>query len=290
MSQNSKAFLIGILVNAVVSCTALLCMEALKNEYFAWLNWCAPLIGAFVVALMANSMKFLLSTLLFLPAALIYWIENYLFQYIGTGGYYPGYSGYAVEIGGTLLFTLAMCGIGGLFGSLIAFRKLFLIVVAVIFVCVFIVPRIPKTYYGKEINGKIVDSESGEPITNIEVNYILESMKPKSGHGHDYKKIYTFKTVTKEDGRFTIPAWRKKIGLYWYISNTEPTVTLKIKGRNIQKLFNKRTGPFYEGHKTGLIRVVWQQRDCKYNDPENHVICYYDDYEAYEKVNLLWQL
>jgi len=117
MEQNTKAYLAGVLIIAAVSVLALLSMEALKNAYIAWLIWGAPAIGAFATASMAKNKKMLLAVTLAVPAAVIFGLENYLWQILGMGSDFPGFKGFLIVVGYSFIGSLVMCCAGGAVGA-----------------------------------------------------------------------------------------------------------------------------------------------------------------------------
>ncbi|MEJ2696066.1 MAG: hypothetical protein P8013_05410 [Candidatus Sulfobium sp.] len=123
MKDNIKAFIIGFIVIAVLSWLALLTMDALETAYIGLLAWASPVIGAFITAIMAKSRKLALAFLLALPSAIIFGIENYLWQLLGRGSDFPGFKGFVTLVCLEFIIAIILCGIGGLAGTFIAKRK-----------------------------------------------------------------------------------------------------------------------------------------------------------------------
>lgn len=59
-------------------------------------------------------------------------------------------------------------------------------------------------YFAKEIRGKIVDADSGEPIGGVNIVAKWTYHSPVTGHGSTF--LYLTETVTGEDGSYVIPS------------------------------------------------------------------------------------
>lgn len=59
-------------------------------------------------------------------------------------------------------------------------------------------------YFAKEIRGKVVDADSGEPLGGVNVVAKWDYHSPVTGHGSTF--LYLTETVTGDDGSYVIPS------------------------------------------------------------------------------------
>lgn len=123
MKENIRAFILGVIVIAIVSWLSLWGMDTFKNGYIGLLSLASPLIGAFITSAMATSRKLILSTLLAMPTAIILGIENSIWQLLGKGSDFPGYKGFVTLVGLQLITSIILCSIGGLLGLLASKKR-----------------------------------------------------------------------------------------------------------------------------------------------------------------------
>jgi len=124
MKDNIKALILGSLAVFLVSWLALWTMETLEIAYLSYFTWGAPAIGSFITAITAKSKKLTLALLLAMPAAIIYGIENYLWQLVGKGSDFPGFKGFVTLVTIEFILSIILCSIGGSLGYFITRQKL----------------------------------------------------------------------------------------------------------------------------------------------------------------------
>ena len=66
----------------------------------------------------------------------------------------------------------------------------------------------PLFYSAKEINGAVVDGETGKPLEGVVVVAQWIYWCPGGGH---YMRIKVIEAVTDKDGRYHIPAWGPRL-------------------------------------------------------------------------------
>ena len=123
MKNHTKAFLIGVMLIGLISGLSMFMMEALQNKYISWLTWGSLIVGSFFTAVISKQRKILFSVLLAFPAAMIFAINNSIWQLFGKSSDFPGYKGFIIVIGFSLPMGIVLCGLGGLGGWLITHNK-----------------------------------------------------------------------------------------------------------------------------------------------------------------------
>ena len=118
MSKNHRAFSVGVGIIAALSAAsmALLFFDVAADAGLG--IWASLLIAGFVAAAMAESRKLLTAVLLVLPAAILFMLENWLWQLTGEPADHFGVQGSIVVLLMSLPFGALLCAVGGLFGWL----------------------------------------------------------------------------------------------------------------------------------------------------------------------------
>ena len=114
MSRNLTAFAVGVGIIAVLSTVA---MTALYFDIaFGLLMWSSLVLAGFVTAAMATNRKLLFAALLALPAALLFALENFLWQLAGKPADLSGLEGSVIVILVSIPFGASLCVVGGAVG------------------------------------------------------------------------------------------------------------------------------------------------------------------------------
>ena len=118
MSKNHRAFSVGVGIIAALSAAsmALLFFDVAADAGLG--IWASLLIAGFVAAAMAESRKLLVAVLLVLPAAILFILENWLWQLAGKPADHFGVKGSIIVLLMSLPFGALLCAVGGFFGWL----------------------------------------------------------------------------------------------------------------------------------------------------------------------------
>ena len=116
----------------------------------------------------------------------------------------------------------------------------------------------PLTYSAKEIRGRVVDAETGQPVEGavIVAQWILFEMG--IGHGGHKGRLHIYETVTDNNGHYTIPAWGPKVhSPFTMLDNLDPEILIFKSGYEPRGLVN-------EHERTSSVRVSeWDGRVIK---------------------------
>lgn len=116
MSRNHRAFCVGVGIIAVLSVAsmALLYFDIAVDVGLG--IWASLLVAGFVAAAMAESTKVLVAVLLVLPAAILFVLENWLWQLAGKPADHFGVKGSIVVLLMSVPFGALLCAVGGFVG------------------------------------------------------------------------------------------------------------------------------------------------------------------------------
>ena len=101
----------------------------------------------------------------------------------------------------------------------------------------------PLFYSAKEINGAVVDGETGKPLEGVVVVAQWVYWCPGGGH---YMRIKVIEAVTDKDGRYHIPGWGPRLRRpFCYLDYRDPQLSIFKGGYLYKRLFNKRESNAY---------------------------------------------
>ena len=116
MSSNLRAFAVGVGVIAVISAAVMTLLYFDVPSDWGLVMWGSLVVAGFVTAAMAVSRKLLLSVLLVFPAALLFVLENWLWQLAGKPADHFGAKGAVIVLLMSIPFGAFLCGVGGVLG------------------------------------------------------------------------------------------------------------------------------------------------------------------------------
>ena len=119
MSRNLRAFTVGVGVIAALSSAVMTLLYYDVPSGVALIMWGSLTAAGFVTAAMAASKKILLAVLLVFPAALLFGLENGLWQLAGKPADHIGAEGFVIVLLMSIPFGAFLCAVGGVLGWLV---------------------------------------------------------------------------------------------------------------------------------------------------------------------------
>jgi hypothetical protein len=119
MRRNLRAFVIGTAMIAVISAAVMTLLHFGMPADIGIAMWGALVVAGFVTAVLAADRKLLLATLLVVPAAVIFVVENALWQLAGKPADHIGVKGAIIVLLMSVPFGAVLCSLGGVVGWIV---------------------------------------------------------------------------------------------------------------------------------------------------------------------------